>query len=416
MFEKRLDRLADIRDELDRTLEEVPALDSTRGRIIRVGIDAELDRMREIHDNAQGWLERFEQTQRSSTGINSLKVKYNRAFGFSIEVSRANAGKVPAFYQRRQTLVNGERYVTEDLLAFERDWLRAQETVVACEQRIFGGLVQRVREQATSLIELGEILAEWDVTQACAYLVSHKKFVLPEFVEDSRIELDGSRHPVLEKLEEPFVANDVCLDSSQRFLLLTGPNMSGKSTLMRQVGLATLSAYAGLPVAASRGVFGPVDSIFTRVGASDRLSKRQSTFMVEMIETATILRQATAKSLVIIDEIGRGTSTFDGMSIAWAVAEEIITALRPLTMFATHYHELVGLERAHDTVRTGELAIKEWEGEIIFLRKFQYGSSGKSYGINVARLAGLPPAVLERAAKKLEELSRSPRAQMPLPF
>ena len=397
-------QVVDLASEIERVIEEFPAADPAKGRMIRSGVDPELDDMRSVATDTQQWLDAFELEQRQITGISSLKVKYNKVFGFTIEISKANLTKVPAHYQRKQTLSNGERYITEDLLKFEKKWEHAQAFIVEREWTIFRSLAEKIRLQSRELLALAEEIGLLDVSQAAAVKLLHSNYVLPEMTRHSELYLENCRHPVLERLRgSEFVNNTVTLGAPTRFVLLTGPNMSGKSTLMRQVGLCVLLAHAGLPVPASSARIGVMDQLFSRVGASDRLSRGQSTFMVEMVETASILRRATERSLVLIDEIGRGTSTYDGMSLAWAVAQDLFGRINALTFFATHYHELVSLEQDDAHVRCAEMAIQEWEGKIIFLRKLQWGACQKSYGINVARLAGLPQHVLKNAERKLRE-------------
>jgi DNA mismatch repair protein MutS len=377
---------------------------------VRDGCDAEVDEIRRESDEGVRYLERLETHERERTGIGSLRVKYHRALGYSIEVSRAQAGRIPAHYERKQTMANAERFTTDELQRWEGVVLRSRERAADAEARVLGELVTRVSAETGRIRALASRIAELDTAQSLATAARERDWVRPEVDTSLRLEIEAGRHPVVERTApDGFVANDVGLEpESAQVLILTGPNMSGKSTLLRQVALTVLLAQAGSFVPARAAHIGVADRIFTRVGASDSLATGESTFMVEMRETATILREATPRSLVILDEIGRGTSTFDGLSIAWAVAEHLHDApgLRPRTLFATHYHELADLARTKSHVRNFHFACAERDGEVLFLRRLEPGAASRSYGIEVARRADLPPVVIRRAREVLRNLER----------
>ncbi len=387
-------------------LEESPAASLDEGGVIAVGVDAELDEARSLARDGKHHVLAIEQRERERTGVASLKIRYNRVFGYSIEVSKANAGRVPEDYVRRQTLVNAERYVTPELQNLEERILRAEERQLALERRLFDDLRLRVAAVAGGLGELGRAVARVDVLAGWAALAAGG-WVRPEMLASGTgVRIADGRHPVLDAtLGADFVPNDVELDPEARqIVLLTGPNMGGKSTYLRQVALIVLVAQTGSFVPARSASIGMVDRIFSRVGASDDLARGESTFMVEMIETANILRFATRDSLVILDEVGRGTATFDGLSLAWAIVEHLHEHARPLTLFATHYHELTELEALLPRVVNRTMAVKEWEDRILFLRRVVPGSADKSYGLHVARLAGIPESVIGRAEQVLHNL------------
>ncbi|MCI0546553.1 MAG: DNA mismatch repair protein MutS, partial [Candidatus Rokubacteria bacterium] len=337
----------------------------------------------------------------------SLTVRYNRVFGYYLEVTHAHQHRVPADYIRRQTLVNAERYVTPEIQELEVQILSAEEQQLVLEEEIFRGLLRRVAAEAEGLRRLGGAMAELDVLVAFAEAAERHRYTRPEVTAaGGPIVIREGRHPVVERsVEGGFVPNDCELDAARaQIVLVTGPNMGGKSTYLRQVALIVLMAQAGSFVPAEAATLGAVDRIFTRVGASDDLARGESTFMVEMIETANILRYATPQSLVILDEIGRGTATFDGLSLAWAIVEHLHEECRPLTLFATHYHELTELATLLPRVANRTMAVKEWEDRIVFLKRVVPGSADKSYGLHVARLAGVPGAVVERAREVLANL------------
>ncbi len=382
------------------------------GGVFKTGHSDELDELRLLAKSSRKFLSELEAQERKRTSIPSLKVGFNRVFGYYLEVTNVHKELVPEEWIRKQTLVNAERYITEELKALEEKILSAQERMVALERELFDQLRERILNCTGQLQETAHGLAQADVFCSLAELAHTSSYVRPEVLEndeEGRVSITQGRHPVLEKLGTggTFVPNDVYLDStSNRMIILTGPNMAGKSTFMRQVALIVIMAQMGSFVPAREAVISPVDRIFTRVGAADHLTKGLSTFMVEMVETADILNNATGKSLVVLDEIGRGTSTFDGISIAWAVAESLLDGRSRgcRTLFATHYHELTELALTNEGVRNFNVAIKEWGEKLIFLHRVQEGSADKSYGISVGRLAGLPDGVVTRAREILANL------------
>jgi DNA mismatch repair protein MutS len=386
--------------------DDAPAV-TKDGGYIKPGVSAELDELCSIASGGRDRIAAIEARERERTGISSLKVKYNNVFGYYIEITRSHLGSVPADYVRKQTIANGERFVTAELSDYEAKILSADERRVALELSLFTALRDEVGAQAERLFALAARVATADVLAALAEQAHRHGYVRP-LVDDSEvIELADSRHPVVERLAAVggFVPNDVRLDTErEQLLLVTGPNMAGKSTLIRQVALAAVMAQMGGFVPARSARLGLVDRLFTRVGAGDNLARGESTFLVEMRETAHILRHATRKSLIILDEIGRGTSTYDGVSIAWAVAEHLHDRLGARALFATHYHELTALAESHPRVRNVSVAAREWKGEVVFLRKLVEGGASRSFGIEVARLAGLPPEVVGRARAILEAL------------
>ncbi|MEO7794749.1 MAG: DNA mismatch repair protein MutS [Thermoanaerobaculia bacterium] len=401
------DALPDLAAGLQAGLAEEPASQIEAGSVIAAGVDAELDQYRSLASDAKRHILELEERERKRTGISSLKVRYNRVFGYSIEITRANQSAVPADYVRRQTLANAERYVTPEVQELEERILHAEERRLAIEKRLYAELVAKVAAQAPRLQRLGQAIAQVDGIAAFAEVAARRDYVRPELMPaGTGLAIEEGRHPVLEAaLGENFVPNDLELDpGSSQIVLLTGPNMGGKSTYLRQAALLVLMAQAGSFVPARRAVIGLVDRIFSRVGASDDLARGESTFMVEMIETSNILRFAGRESLVILDEVGRGTATFDGLSLAWAIVEHLHEQARPLTLFATHYHELTELADLLPRVVNRTMAVKEWEDRIVFLRRVAPGSADKSYGIHVAKLAGLPASVLKRAEQVLANL------------
>jgi DNA mismatch repair protein MutS len=393
--------------ELTRVLRpDAPAL-TKDGGYVNAGVSAELDELCDIASGGRSRIAAIEARERERTGIPSLKIKFNNVFGYYIEVTRSNLGAVPADYRRKQTVANAERFVTTELAEFEATVLSADERRIAMELALFMELRARVAGEAERLLALGARVAAADTLAALAE-VAHRNGYCRPLVDDSGVvELADARHPVVERLAAAgsFVPNDVRLDPAvEQVLIVSGPNMAGKSTLMRQVALAVIQAQMGGFVAARVARIGLCDRIFTRVGAGDNLARGESTFMVEMRETAQILRHATARSLIVLDEIGRGTSTYDGVSIAWAVAEHIHDQIGAKTLFATHYHELAALAAQHPRVRNVSVAAREWKGEVVFLRKLQAGGTSRSFGVEVAKLAGLPPAVIARARAILRTL------------
>ncbi|MCR5219724.1 MAG: DNA mismatch repair protein MutS [bacterium] len=408
------DPLEDVRSSIAGCLVEQPPLTMKEGGLVREGVNAELDELRSVSHDGKGWISRLEQSERERTGIPTLKIRYNKVFGYFIEVSKSYVAQVPEDFHRKQTISNGERYITPALKEYEEKVLRADERIIQLEYEIFQDLRSRVAEQGERLQKTAAALAAVDVLAALAEVAQERDYVRPQVDDGDAITIRDGRHPVVEALnsDERFVPNDVELNGSDsQILLITGPNMAGKSTYMRQVALIVLLAQAGSFVPAGEAHIGVVDRIFTRVGASDNLARGQSTFMVEMIETAHILHYATPKSLVVLDEIGRGTSTFDGLSIAWAVAEYLhnTPGKTARTLFATHYHELAELADTLPRIKNFNIAVREWNEQVVFLRRIVPGSASHSYGIQVARLAGLPGEVIARAREVLEQLESAPQ-------
>ena len=376
------------------------------GGVIAAGFDPELDRERSTAGNAQQWLLDYQKKLADQTQIGNLRISYNKVFGYYIEVTDAHRSKVPADWSRRQTVKNAERYVTEELKTHESQALGAKDRAIALEAILFDRLRQSLLPHIPTFQELAHSLARVDVLAGLATLAIDRKYCRPVVVESTALQIVDGRHPVLEQqLSSEFVANDVRFDADDSLQLITGPNMAGKSTFIRQVALITLLAQVGSYVPAKSATIGIVDRLFTRIGASDELHTGQSTFMVEMTETANILNNATRQSLVILDEIGRGTSTLDGLSLAWAIGEHIASSVRCRTLFATHYHELTDLAGRFKGVKNLNVAVREWEDQVVFLHRIVEGGTDRSYGIHVARLAGVPLPVLERARQLLGELS-----------
>lgn len=373
------------------------------------GFDAKLDAYRELAENGQQWLLEYEARQRKETGINSLKVKYQRVFGYFIEVTKANLSLVPSHYIRQQTQKNSERFYTPELKEYEEDSLNASTRQSERELELYRDLKKLAAAQISTLVKNARILAHLDVLCSLAHTAHHRGYTRPKIEDDRSFVLRNARHPVVERFlpkGERFVPNDISLDDNGRLLIITGPNMAGKSTVIRQAAIITLMAQMGSFVPAEYARIGLVDRIFSRVGASDNLALGQSTFMVEMTETSNILAHATDRSLVILDEIGRGTSTYDGLSLAWAIAEYLHTKIGARALFATHYHELTELANQYPGIRNASIAVKEYQHEILFLRKLVDGAANRSYGIQVARLAGIPTPVLDRASQILDDLER----------
>ena len=407
---------AALRDVLDAALEAQPPALLRDGGVIAAGFDADLDELRAIGRDAGSYLLELEQRERTRTGIANLKVSYNRVHGYYIEISRAQAPELPADYTRRQTLKNTERYLTPELKAFEDKALGARERALARERELFEQLLDTVLAQLAPLQTAAAALAQLDALANLAERAQCFGYVEPQLEEAPGIAIDGGRHPVVERLTDgPFVDNDLALDDAQRILLVTGPNMGGKSTYMRQVALIVLLAHAGSYVPARSARLGPVDRIFTRIGAADDVAGGRSTFMVEMTETANILHNATAHSLVLLDEVGRGTSTYDGLALAWACLVHLAQRVRAFTLFATHYFELTALAQELDGVRNVHLDAAEHAGGIVFLHRVQPGPARRSYGLQVAALAGVPPEVLELASTRLTQLGEGLPAAEPAP-
>jgi DNA mismatch repair protein MutS len=394
--------LHDLAELIEHAIREDAPPVITEGGMIREGYDAQLDELLHISRDGKGWLAELEAKERSATGINSLKVRFNKVFGYYIEVSRSHSESVPDRYVRKQTLVNAERYITDDLKHFESRVLDAEDRRNGLEMEIFVTIRDQVKAHHAEIQKMARFIARVDCLTTFAEVAHNNGYCRPDINTDGILDIRNGRHPVVEKLitGERFVPNSIRMDNQEnQVLIITGPNMAGKSTVLRQVALMTVMAQMGSFVPAEKANITITDRIFTRVGALDNLSAGQSTFMVEMQETANIVNNATAKSLVIMDEIGRGTSTYDGLSIAWAVAEHLhdLNGTGTRTLFATHYHELTELENQLDRVKNYNIAVKEWNDEIIFLRKLVAGSTNRSYGIQVARLAGIPEAVIRRS-------------------
>ena len=401
--------LPEVRARIGALLVDDPPPVVRSGPVVRDGFHAEVDELRAAAREGRGWVAAFETRERTRTGIGSLKIRYNRVFGYAIEVTRANLALVPADYVRKQTLAGAERFVTSELKDHERRLLGAEERLRQLEAELFAALVTDVRAHQRALTENARALGILDTLVALAEVAHDRGYVRPILDRGDAIAIRDGRHPVIEaaKASDRFVPNDCTLDEAQQILLITGPNMAGKSTYLRQVALIVILAQMGSFVPAAAAHIGVVDRVFTRVGASDDLAAGDSTFMVEMRETAHILRELTERSLVILDEIGRGTSTFDGIAIAWAVAEHLHDRCAGAkTLFATHYYELTARARQRPRIRNYSVAVREWKGEIIFLRRIVAGPASRSYGIEVARLAGLPAPVLERARGLLAALER----------
>jgi DNA mismatch repair protein MutS len=406
------DNLADVHDLIEKTILPDAPVSIRDGGIIREGHDAVLDELRTIGRDGKHWLAQLEARERERTGIESLKIRFNQVFGYYIEITKANLAKVPADYSRKQTLANAERFITPELKELEDKVTGADLRQKALEQELFERIRAQLARETARVQTMGTAVALLDVLASLAETAALNDYARPEVDEGGDIRIADGRHPVVERLDLPqgFVPNDTHLDlDASRLLILTGPNMAGKSTYLRQVALIVLMAQMGSFVPARSARIGLVDRIFTRVGASDNLAAGQSTFMVEMTETAQILNSATAHSLILLDEIGRGTSTYDGLSIAWAVAEYIQDRnhVGARMMFATHYHEMTELANQHDGVKNYTVAVREQNEDVLFLRKIVEGGADRSYGIHVARLAGLPPAVINRAGEVLAQLEQS---------
>jgi DNA mismatch repair protein MutS len=408
-----LDDLIDVRDRIDDTLIPDPPALVREGGFTRDGVDPGLDELRTISRSGKQVIADMEQRERARTGINSLKVRFNRVFGYYIEISKSNLHAVPPDYHRKQTIAGGERFTTPALKEYEEKVLGADERILERELEIFEVLRLAVAAEAPRIQATARALASLDVVAALAETAAVNNYTKPHVHDGDEITVLDGRHPVVERRTaaagEPFVANDITLNGTGcQLVVLTGPNMGGKSTYLRQTALLAVMAQAGSFVPAREAKLALVDRIFARVGASDNIARGHSTFMVEMQETANILHTATSRSLVVLDEIGRGTATFDGLSIAWAVAEFLATnpKIRPKTLFATHYHELTDLADATPGVVNFHVAAREWKDDIIFLRKILPGRSDRSYGIQVARLAGLPKSVIDRAREILTALER----------
>ncbi len=406
----------DLNDLIDFSIVENPPVSPRDGGIIRKGFNREVDELRNISTSGKDFIARLEAEEKQRTGISSLKVGFNKVFGYYIEITKPNLNLVPDDYIRKQTLANCERFITQDLKEYETKVLGAEDRLKELEYEIYMNILEKLQKYTNQLLETSAQIAMIDFLLSLATVAKRYDYVRPVISDDDVIEIVAGRHPVIERListhsissmDEKFIPNSAHIDcEDSRLLIITGPNMAGKSTYMRQTALIVLMAQIGAFVPAERARIGIVDRIFTRIGASDYITRGQSTFMVEMIETANILNNATQRSLILLDEVGRGTSTFDGISIAWAVADYLVNNVKARTMFATHYNELTDLALTMDGVKNYNVVVKEWGDEVIFLRKIEKGPADKSYGIQVARLAGLPDNVIEGAKTILEKLER----------
>ncbi len=410
-----LDTFEDIDAMIDKAIAENPPNTITEGGIFKQGYQNDLDELMELVHDGKSWIARLEDDEKRKTGIPSLKVGYNRVFGYYIEVTTTHKSKVPDYYIPKQTLVNSERYISPRLKEFEAKVLSSEEKIKNLEYELYKELRTELATHLPRLQRLSDIIGEIDVYSSMAYLAWQNHYCCPVFSENRNLHIEAGRHPVIEKLmgEAEFIPNDTQLDYPETCIaLITGPNMAGKSTYLRQVGLLVILAQIGSYVPANAMQMPIFDRVFTRVGASDNLAQGQSTFLVEMIETANILNSATPQSLILLDEIGRGTSTFDGLSLAWAIIEQIQKQIKALTLFATHYHELTELENIYPDIKNYNVAVKLYDEQMIFIRKIERGGADQSYGIQVARLAGIPNRVIRRAQeilKNLEEHEISPQ-------
>jgi DNA mismatch repair protein MutS len=422
--EKALHKIAEqlnpcksIRDRIEREIVPEPASQISKGRVIAKGVSAELDELRDILNSGKDYLVELQQREIEKTGISSLKVAYNNVFGYYIEVRNTHKEKVPEEWIRKQTLVSAERYITEELKEYETKILGAEEKILVIESRLFNELVEGLADYITPVQLNATLIARLDCLLSFAKIAIDYKYFRPEINESEVIDIKEGRHPVIERqlpLDDPYVPNDVLLDTTQQqIIIITGPNMAGKSALLRQTALIILMAQIGSFVPAARASIGYVDKIFTRVGASDNISLGESTFMVEMLETASILNNVSNRSLILLDEIGRGTSTYDGISIAWAMVEYLHEhqQAKAKTLFATHYHELNEMENFFDRVKNYNVSVKELEDRVIFIRKLKRGGTEHSFGIHVARMAGMPKSVVKRANEILAELEESHNRQ-----
>jgi DNA mismatch repair protein MutS len=394
-------------DLLSRAIREEPAARVQDGGVIADGYSVELDELRGLQSNAGEFLVALEARERTRTGIPNLRVAYNSVHGYYIEVTNSHAEKIPLDYRRRQTLKNAERYITAELKAFEDKALSARDRALALERSLYDGLIESLQPHVPSFQRIGKALALADVLSSFCSIAVKRNYVRPHFVDEQVIEIEGGRHPVVEGGIESFIANDCRLAPTRRLLLITGPNMGGKSTYMRQVALITLMAHIGAYVPAGAARIGPIDQIFTRIGAADDLAGGRSTFMVEMTESAAILHNATEKSLVLMDEVGRGTSTFDGLSLAWAIAKHLVEKNRSMSLFATHYFELTRLALEYKEIANVHLDAVEHKDTVVFLHAVEEGPASQSYGLQVAGLAGVPRPVIRQAKKYLQLLEES---------
>ena len=402
----RCDSMDELADLLEAAIEPHCPSHLRDGGVIRAGFSEELDRLRSISKDGQSWLRNYQKQQIERTGLGNLKIGYNKVFGYYIEINHSAADKVPADFVRKQTIKNAERYITDELKEYETQALSAEEKALELEQQLFEEVRRQSAQYVSRLQSLADTIAQCDCLTALAYLAKRCGYIRPKMTDTGQLLINEGKHPVVAEMLGPeFVPNDIKLgEKASDVILVTGPNMSGKSTYIRQVALLVLMAQTGSFIPAKDAELGLADRIFTRVGASDELVRGQSTFMVEMTETANIINNATEKSLVILDEVGRGTSTYDGLSLAWAITEHIATKIKCRTLFATHYHELTELAELFTNIKNCNVAVREWMDEVFFLHKILHGGTDKSYGIHVAKLAGVPKSILERSKEILEEL------------
>jgi DNA mismatch repair protein MutS len=406
---------------IETSIKDDPPLTMTEGNIIREGYNAELDELHQISGEGKKWIVDLQKKERQATKIPTLKIGFNKVFGYYIEVTKVHANKIPDYFIRKQTLVNSERFVTPELKEYEEKVLRAEEKMAQLEYELFQEIREKIAAEGEIIQNNARLIAELDCLINFAHIAVQNKYVKPEVNSSDSIEITKGRHPVVEKLlppDQPFIANDIHINNSDtQIMVITGPNMSGKSTYLRQVGLIVLMAQIGSFIPAQQAKIGIVDRVFTRVGASDNLAFGESTFMVEMLEAANILNNATTKSLILLDEVGRGTSTFDGLSIAWAVTEYIHNNkdISAKTLFATHYHELTELAMLYPRIKNFKVSVKEYGDKVVFLRKIEPGGMDNSYGIYVAQMAGLPQDVVERAGEVLHNLEANELTPNKLP-
>jgi DNA mismatch repair protein MutS len=407
LFHETLDLLEEPKVLISTAIVSDPPHSVRDGGMIREGYDHDLDELRNISKNGKSWIANFQAEETDRTGISSLKIGYNRVFGYYIEITNIHKDRIPETYIRKQTLKHAERYITPELKEYETKVLTADDRAKDLEYEYFQKIREEVSTYTERLQKTADVIAHLDVLSTLANIAAENGYTRPEISDGLTLRIVDGRHPVLDKtlMAEKFVPNDIDINGTDKqIMVITGPNMAGKSTYIRQVALLVLMAQMGSFIPAKEATIGVVDRIFTRVGAMDELAKGQSTFMVEMNEAANILNNATKRSLIILDEVGRGTSTFDGVSIAWALTEYIYEHLKARTLFATHYHEMAELALLFPGIRNYNIAVREWEDEIIFLRKIIEGSADKSYGIHVARLAGMPNEVIQRARVILANL------------
>jgi DNA mismatch repair protein MutS len=414
-IDRRIHSFPVLTDILQRAIVDYPPLLTRDGGVIAPGFDEALDNLRQLSENASDFLSQLEKTEKEQTGLSTLKVGYNRIHGYFIELSRGQAEQAPAHYIRRQTLKNAERFITPELKSFEDQVLSSRERALSREKWLYEQLLHSIQAELPALQTMAQAIAEWDVLLNLAERAHHLHWCQPTFVDKPALAITGGRHPVVEAaLSAPFVANDLQFDTGKKLMLITGPNMGGKSTYMRQIALIVILAHMGSFVPARAATIGPFDRIFTRIGAQDDLATGRSTFMVEMTEMANILHHATEHSLVLLDEVGRGTSTFDGLALAWAIAEALGNEIKAWTLFATHYFELTDLPRAVPSAVNVHVAAIERNQRLIFLHSILPGPASRSYGIQVAQLAGFPASVIERALQKCKTLEAGPETTSPV--